>query len=111
MAKQRTRRHTTNPVADHLSMIAEELRPLAVPIGDLLPDPASARRHPDKNQAAIKASLAVYGQRKPVVVNRRTGVIEAGNDTLEAALALGWTHLAKVFVDDDQATAAGFAIA
>jgi len=36
----------------------------------------------------------VYGQRKPVVVNRRTGIIEAGNGTLEAAVSLGWSHLA-----------------
>jgi hypothetical protein len=45
------------------------------------------------------------------VVNRRTGAVEAGNDTLQAALALGWSHLAAVFVDDDPLTAAGFSIA
>jgi DNA modification methylase len=60
---------------------------------------------------AIKASLRVYGQRKPVVVNRRSGNIEAGNGTLLAALALGWTHLAAVYVDDDPMTAVGFSIA
>jgi DNA modification methylase len=46
-----------------------------------------------------------------VVVNRRTGTIEAGNGTLQAALALGWSHLAVVYVDDDSMTAAGFSIA
>jgi hypothetical protein len=45
------------------------------------------------------------------VVNRRTGTIEAGNGTLQAALALGWSHLAVVYVDDDPTTAAGFTIA
>ncbi len=97
--------------APDLSRIAESLRPLAVVIGDLLPDPANARLHPEKNIEGIKGSLHVYGQRKPVVVNRRTGTVEAGNGTLQAALALGWTHLAAVYVDDDPATAAGFAIA
>src|SRR6516164_2699654 len=74
------------------SHIVEQLRPLAVPCSDLILDPANARRHPDPNVEAIKASLRVYGQRKPVVVNRRTGTIEAGNGTLQAALALGWSQ-------------------
>src|SRR6516225_6647683 len=94
-----------------LSAIAEPLRPLAVPCADLLLDPANARRHPEPNLEALKASLRVYGQRKPVVVNRRTGTLEAGNGTLQAALALGWSHLAAVYVDDDPMTAAGFSIA
>jgi ParB-like nuclease domain len=94
-----------------LSHIAEPLRQLAVPVADLVPDPANARRHPQRNLDGIAASLRVYGQRKPVVVNRRTGAVEAGSGTLEAARALGWTHLAAVYVDDDPATAAGFAIA
>src|SRR5260370_32219673 len=94
-----------------LSHIAEQLRPLAVPCADLQLDPANARRHPEINLDAIKGSLRVYGQRKPIVVNRRTGTIEAGNGTLEAAVALGWSHLAAVFVDDDPMTAAGFTIA
>jgi ParB-like chromosome segregation protein Spo0J len=76
-----------------------------------MPDPANARRHPESNLAALQGSLRVYGQRKPVVVNRRTGAIEAGNGTLQAALALGWSHLAAVYVDDDPMTAAGFSIA
>jgi DNA modification methylase len=98
------------PSPDH-PYIAEQLRPLAVPITDLVLDPANARKHPDYNLEAIKGSLAVYGQRKPVVVNKRTGAVEAGNGTVEAARALGWTHLAAVYVDDDSATAAGFSIA
>ena len=69
----------TTAAAD-LSGIAEQLRPLAVPCAALLRDRANARRHPELNLDAIKGSLRVYGQRKPVVVNRRTGTIEAGND-------------------------------
>ena len=91
--------------------IVEALRALAVPITRLVPDPANARTHDERNLDAIRGSLAAYGQRKPVVVNRRTGVVEAGNGTLRAALSLGWTHLAAVFVDDDPVTATGFAIA
>jgi DNA modification methylase len=94
-----------------VSHIAEQLRPLAVPCADLILDPANARRHPEPNLSAIKGSLRVFGQRKPVVVNRRTGIIEAGNGTLQGALELGWSHLAVVYVDDDPMTAAGFSIA
>jgi DNA modification methylase len=94
-----------------LSYIAEPLRALAVPIERLRTDPANARKHPERNIEAIKASLARYGQRKPLVVNKETGIIEAGNATWEAARALGWTHLAVVYVRDDPTTASGYAIA
>jgi ParB-like chromosome segregation protein Spo0J len=101
----------TTPTVPDLSHIAEPLRRLAVPCADLLLDPTNARRHPEPNLEAIKGSLRVYGQRKPIVANRRTGAIEAGNGTLQAALALRWSHVAVVYVDDDPMTAAGFAIA
>lgn len=100
----------TSDVAPDLSHIAEQLRPLAVPVGYLQFDPANAMTHPEANIDAIKGSLEVYGQRKPVVVNRRTHIVEAGNGTLKAALSLNWSHIAAVFVDDDPAKAAGFAI-
>lgn len=94
-----------------LSYIAESLRPLAVPIDSIDVDPANARKHGEGNMSAIRASLRVYGQRKPVVVNKRTNTVEAGSGSLEAARELGWTHIAAVFMDDDAMTAAGFAIA
>ena len=96
-----------NKSLDH---IAESLRPLAVPISDLVLDPANARTHNDANLAGITGSLHVYGQRKPIVVNSRTNVIEAGNGTVLAARKLGWDFIAAVFVDDDPSTAAGFSI-
>jgi len=91
--------------------IAEPLRSLTVPVAELRPDPANARTHPEKNLAAICGSLVEYGQRTPLVVNRRTGYVEKGNGTLEAALSLGWTHLAAIYVEDDPAKAAGYALA
>lgn len=94
-----------------LSYIAEALRHLAVPIQSLALDPANARVHSAENLAAIRGSLRAFGQRKPIVVNRQTGIVEAGNATLQAALAEGWTHIAAVYVDDDPAQAAAFAVA
>lgn len=97
--------------APDLSHIADGLRPLAVALDRLTPDPANARRHPERNLGAVEASLRVYGQRKPVVVRRQGMVVEAGNGTLEAAKRLGWTHVAALLVDDDPITATGYAIA
>lgn len=91
--------------------IAESLQHLAVPIDSVAIDPANARVHTRVNLAAIRGSLRKFGQRKPIVVNRRTGVVEAGNGTVQAALQEGWTHIAAVYVDDDPADAAAFAIA
>jgi len=93
-----------------LSFIAEGLRVLAVPIDQLHEDPANARVGHDVNR--IAASLRQYGQRKPIVANRlQNGKIEAGNGTYRAAVSLGWSHIAVLFVDDDPATAAAFGIA
>lgn len=94
-----------------LSHIHEQLRPLALPLGELVPDPANARKHNDKNLAAIRGSLAQFGQRKPLVVQRTGMIIRAGNGTYEAAKSLGWEHLACVLVDEDDVSAVGFAIA
>ena len=94
-----------------LGTISQRLQPLAIDIDELHPDPANARKHNVKNIDAIKASLHAYGQRKPVVVQRQGMIVRAGNGTLEAAKALGWTHLAAVVIDEDNATASQFAIA
>lgn len=81
-----------------------------VPVSSLVFDPSNARKHPEKNLAAIKGSLAKFGQRKPIVV--RNGVVIAGNGTLQAAKELGWDKIDVVRADDMSATeATAFAIA
>jgi len=91
--------------------IAEPLRHLAVPIGSLVPDASNARRHDEKNVAAIKASLARWGQRLPLVVQKQGMVVRAGNGRLLAAKELGWTHVAVLVVDESEVEAVGYAIA
>lgn len=86
------------------------LEPFLVPIADLHEDPANARRHPERNLAAIRASLARFCQQTPVVFDA-AGVVRKGNGTLQAARALGWTHLAAVRSDLAGADLAGYAIA
>jgi ParB-like chromosome segregation protein Spo0J len=99
------------PTPPDLSHIIEPLRPFAVPVSELHFDPANARTHGDDNLDAIRGSLAEYQQRTPLVVNRKTGYVEKGNGTLAAALSLGHSHLAAVYVEDDPGTANGYSLA
>ena len=91
-------------------MIAESLKSLSIPITSIKPDPRNARTHPKPNLDTIKRSLEAYGQRKPIVVNVKTGHIEAGDGLFLAAKKLGWTEIAAVKVEDDKDTATGFAL-
>jgi len=75
--------------------IEESLWPLAVPISQLREDPDNVRRHTEKSLSAIRASLLIHKQQKPVVVDQ-DGVVIAGNGVLMSAKALQWTHLAVV---------------
>lgn len=99
--------------AASLDYIAPGLRPLAVTIESLTPDPANARTHSERNIEAIRNSLTRFGQRKPIVVQQQgdARIIRAGNGSVEAAKALGWSHVAAVVVEEDSADAIQFAIA
>lgn len=87
----------------------DALRPLLVPLVELREDAANARFHPERNLKAIARSLDLFGQQKPVVV--KDGTVLAGNGTLRAARALGWTMIAVVVTDLDAREARGFAVA
>lgn len=82
-----------------------------VNIEDLKFDNENARKHSKKNLDAIKASLRMFGQRKPIVVHN--GVVIAGNGTLEAAKSLGWGQIEVVRTPDewDADKAKAFALA
>ena len=112
MSKKRSTRKETSPnPAEQFPWIAEPLRPLAEPIDGLELDPQNPRKHDEPNLKAIRTCLHRFGQRKPIVVNRKNNQVEAGNGTLLAARALGWSHLAVVWVEDDEAAQTGFSIA
>ena len=96
------------PTKKEIYNVTESLLPLLVDMKSIKPDPQNARTHPDRNIETIKSSLSHYGQRKPIVVNRPTMHIEAGNGMYEAAKLLGWSKIAVVLVDDDGATAKGY---
>jgi ParB-like chromosome segregation protein Spo0J len=81
-----------------------------LPIPSLSPDPANARKHPDRNLEQIKASLRRFGQQKPIVIDANN-VVRAGNGTLAAAKALGWKTIAAVRSDLVKSELTAYAIA
>lgn len=82
----------------------------SVPIDSVHADPANVRRHPERNIEAIVASLKRFGQLKPIVVDA-DGIVRAGNGTLTAAKALGWTTIAVVRTGLSGVEATAYAIA
>jgi hypothetical protein len=82
----------------------------SVPIDSVHPDPANVRIHPERNLAGIKASLARFGQQRPILVDA-SGIIRAGNGTHAAAMELGWDTIAIVRTTLKGSEATAYAIA
>jgi ParB-like chromosome segregation protein Spo0J len=89
----------------HAPRIPPQLRALVVPIDSVELHPRNPRRG---DIAAVAASLTRFGLQKPVVVQRSTGRVVAGNHVLRAALSLGWTEIAANVEDLDDAAAIAF---
>jgi ParB-like chromosome segregation protein Spo0J len=75
---------------------------VSVPLEKLILDDRNARRG---DVAAIVESLTEFGQHRPVVVQKSTNKIIAGNHLYMAAEALGWESVDAYYVDDDDAKA------
>lgn len=67
-------------------------------VDELMPDPVNPRKG---NVKAIADSLREFGQHRPVVVQRSTRRVIAGNHLLKAAKLLGWSEVDCILVDDD----------
>ncbi len=90
-------------------------RPLVtrrVKLSDLHADPANARRHDERNLAAIADSIKTFGQVEPLVVQKATGRVIGGNGRLEVLRKQGATEcdVVEVDVNDTQAAALGIAL-
>ena len=79
-------------------------------ISELSQDPANARKHNERNIESIVASLRRFGQQKPIVIDS-SGVVRAGNGTLEAARQLGWESIECVETSLKGSDAISYAIA
>jgi len=93
-----------------MNKIAKGLLPLAIKISSVKPDPKNVRKHNDRNLETIKNSIEVYGQRKPIICNSKTKLIEAGNGLWMAAKELKWTEIAAIFVDNDDQLARAYSL-
>lgn len=80
----------------------EKMDVVSVPLKDLKLDDRNARQG---NVSAIAESLSEFGQHRPVVVQKGSNKIIAGNHLYMAAEALGWSHVNVYYVDDDDAKA------
>ncbi len=98
-------------VEGKINNIPSIYKSLVVDISSLTPDPENARVHPEKNLQAIQDSLRLYGQMKPIAVRKANRVIMAGNGTVEAAKALGWTKIAAAMLDVSEIAAIGYGLA
>lgn len=88
-----------------------ELGSLLVPVEELEEDPENVREHNDRNIEAIKYSFSEFGQQKPIVA-LKDGTVIAGNGSLVAVRELGWTHIAAIRFDhNDALKARAFALA
>lgn len=90
---------------------APQLEQALVAVSELKLDPANPRRHGDRNLEAIRASLFQFGQLRPIVVQRSTMQVVAGNGTMRAAQMLGWTHVAATVTAMSDAEARAFSVA
>lgn len=88
------------PNLDH---IVEPLRPLAVPVADLVLDPKNAREHGEEDLAELSAWLDESGQDQAILVQQEGNIVRKGNGRVMAAQRLGWTHIAAVVVDISEA--------
>jgi ParB-like chromosome segregation protein Spo0J len=81
-----------------------------IAIADLSQDPANARVHPERNLAAITASLRRFGQQTPIVIDK-SNVVRKGNGTLQAAMAMGWDSINCIRTELTSSDAIAYAIA
>lgn len=77
-------------------IIAEALEGLVVGVKTVQPHPDNPRRG---DVTGIATSLARFGQVRPILAQKSTGFIVAGNHTYQAALSLGWKRLAVASVE------------
>lgn len=85
-----------------MSRIHATLRSRAVPIEELAPWEDNPRLG---NLAVLRESLRRHGQYQPIVAQKSSGIVVAGNHRWHAAKAEGWEKIAVVYldVDDDEA--------
>jgi hypothetical protein len=94
-----------------IAHIHPSLRPYAVKVSSLHPDPENIRIHSKKNLQAIHDSLTKHGQVLPLVARTQNRVVKIGNGRLSLCAKLGWKYVACIFVDTDETMSQLLAVA
>lgn len=85
-----------------------ELTIETIGIDTVEPHPENARVG---DVSAIAQSLERFGQVKPILIQKSTGHVVAGNHTREAAKSLGWEVIQAVLLEMDDETAKAYLLA
>jgi ParB-like chromosome segregation protein Spo0J len=88
-----------------------DLTIVRVELSKLHEDPANARRHGEKNLAAIRAALQEFGQVEPLIVMADTMRVIGGNGRLSVMRELGWSDCGVVLYRGSETEARALAIA
>lgn len=89
----------TPPEAAAPTRIDRSLKTRRVKLSALVADEANKRTHDERNLAAIEESIRKHGVVEPLVVQKGTNRIVAGNGRAEALRRLGYTHVDVVDVE------------
>lgn len=79
--------------------IDRSLKTRRVKLSALVADESNKRTHDERNLAAIEESIRKHGVVEPLVVQKGTNRIVAGNGRAEALRRLGYTHVDVVDVE------------
>lgn len=94
--------------------VGKDLEPLLWKIDALQPDGMNPRKRTPEAQKAIEASLARFGQQRPLLVHAFPGDVRptviSGNGGLLAMRALHWTHVAAIEFEGTDEEARAYSI-
>lgn len=77
----------------------------------LIPDPENARKHSNKNLAAIRGSIKKFGIVEPLIVRRQNNVVIGGNGRLQVLHEIGIKKVPVHYVDMDDLKAKALSLA
>lgn len=82
-----------------------------LPIGEVMENPRNDRVHPRSQIDLIKASVAEFGQPRPILVRKANRMMIAGHGVRLAMIEMGHTEIDSLLWDVDQRTADKFLLA
>ena len=75
---------------------------IKVNVNNISPYHLNCKKHNRKNIEAIKESIRLFDQYKPLIINSRTNEILIGNGTFQALKELDYLEIYAIFIDVDE---------